>query len=104
MERIETTMRDALADFLGLLANKARSGELNAEDAAAIYRAICDAGGIHATVRDVAGFYHQSEDNVRHIIHRNLLPAPERRVYYDFGAIRKAVPDKWRLKISGLGK
>ena len=104
MEKLETTMRDALADFLGMLSHKARTGELNADDAAAIYRAICDAGGIHATVRDMAGFYHQSEDNVRHIIHRNLLPPPERRVYYDFGAVRKCVPDKWRLKIKGLGK
>ena len=44
MEKLETTMRDALADFLGMLSHKARTGELNADDAAAIYRAICDAG------------------------------------------------------------
>ena len=93
-------MRDALADWLGMLAHKARTGQLTAEDAAVLYRAICDAGGIRATVRDLAGYYNQSEDNVRHVIHRNLLPAPERRVYYDFASVRNVAPDKWRLKIS----
>ena len=95
-------MRDALADFLGLLSHKARTGQLTDDDATVIYRAILDAGGVRATVKDMAGYYHQSEDNVRHIIHRNLLPQPERRVYYDFGAVRKKVPDKWVKKISKL--
>ena len=95
MEKLETTMRDALADFLGMLSHKARTGELNADDAATIYRAICDAGGIHATVRDLAGYYGQSENTVRHVINRNLLPAPERRVYHDFAAFRKRVPAGW---------
>ena len=103
-ERMDNSIRDALADFLGMLAHKARTGEMTGDDAAALYRAICDAGGIRATVRDMAGYYHQSEDNVRHVIHRNLMPAPERRVYHDFGSVRKAVPDKWRLKINGSGK
>ena len=31
------------------------------DDVAVIYRAIHDAGGIRATVRDMAGYYHQSE-------------------------------------------
>ncbi len=96
------TMRDALADFLGMLAHKARTGQLTDDDARAMYRAICDAGGIKATVTDMAGYYGQSEDNVRHVIHRNLLPAPQRRVYYDFGAVRKKVPDKWAKRISDL--
>lgn len=100
----EKVIRDTLADFLGMLAHKARTGELTGEDAAIIYRAIRDAGGIRATVRDMAGFYHQSEDNVRHVIHRNLMPAPERRVYYDFEAFSKRIPDKWRLKIKHLSK
>ena len=100
----ESTLRDELADFLGMLAHKARTGQLTADDAAVIYQAIRDAGGIRATVRDMAGYYHQSENNVLHVIHRNLLPAPERRVYHDFGAVNKHVPDKWKLKIKKLGK
>ena len=100
----DKTIRDSLADFLGMLAHKARTGELTADDAAVLYQAIRDAGGIRATVKDLAGFYHQSEDNVRHVLHRNLLPAPERRVYYDFESFHKHVPDKWRLKIRHLDK
>lgn len=88
-------MRDALADWLGMLAYKARTGQLTGEDAAVLYRAICDAGGIRATVRDLAGYYGQTETNVRHAISRNLLPAPERRIYYDFSSFRKRVPARW---------
>ena len=63
--------------------------------AAIIARAIREGGGIRATVRDLAGYYGQSENNVRHVINRNLLPAPERRVYHDFAAFRKRVPPGW---------
>lgn len=97
MDRLET-MRDALADFLGMLAHKARTGQLTDADAEAIYMAIRDAGGIRATVRDIAGYYGQTETNVRHVINRNLLPAPQRRVYYDFAAFRARVPSKWTKK------
>ena len=100
----ESTLRDELADFLGMLAHKARTGQLTNDDANVLYRAIHDAGGIRATVKDLAGFYHQNEDNVRHVLHRNLLPAPERRVYYDFESFNKHVPDKWHLKIRHLDK
>lgn len=95
MERHDTTLRDALADFLGMLAHKARTGQLTDDDASVLYRAIHDAGGIRATVRDIAGYYGQTETNVRHVINRNLLPAPVRRVYYDFTALRKVVPARW---------
>lgn len=96
------TLRDTLADYLGMLAHKARTGQLTDDDAEVLYRAIHDAGGIRATVKDMAGYYHQSEDNIRHVIHRNLLPAPQRRVYYDFGAVRKKIPDKWTKRINAL--
>lgn len=89
MER-NNTMRDALADFLGMLAHKARTGQLTDDDVAVLYRAIHDAGGIRATVKDLASYYNQSEDNVRHVLHRNLLPAPERRVYHDFKSFNVA--------------
>lgn len=92
------TMRDALADFLGVLSHKARTGELTDEDTVVFYRAIHDAGGIRATVRDIAGYYGQTETNVRHVINRNLLPSPQRRVYYDFAAFRAKMPSKWTKK------
>lgn len=88
-------MRDALADFLGMLAHKARNGQMTDDDVKVIVRAIQDAGGIRSTVRDIAGYFGQTETNVRHVISRNFLPAPERRVYYDFTAIRRVAPASW---------
>jgi hypothetical protein len=94
-ERFDNAIREALADSLGLLAYKARTGQMTDEDVTLIARAIREGGGIRATVRDIAGYYGQTETNVRHVINRNLLPAPQRRVYYDFAAFRARVPARW---------
>lgn len=94
----DKAMREALGDFLGILEYKARHGVMNIGDVKAILEAIKTAGGIKATVKEIAGYYNQSEDNVRHIIHRNLMPEPKRMVYYDFGAFRKIVPPRWTNK------
>ena len=69
-EKVDNAIREALADSLGLLSYKARTGQMTDEDVALISRAI-------------------------HVINRNLLPAPERRVYHDFAAFRKRVPAGW---------
>ncbi len=94
-EKVDNAIREALADSLGLISYKARTGQMTDEDVVIITRAIREGGGIRATVRDLAGYYGQSENNVRHVINRNLLPAPERRVYHDFAAFRKRVPAGW---------
>jgi hypothetical protein len=94
--RTEKAVKEALADMLDVLSYKVRHGSMNVSDARAILDIILQGGGVRATAKELAGYYGQSEDNVRHVIHRNLLPAPERRVYYDFGAFRDAVPEKWR--------
>ena len=94
----DNSIREALADFLGMLSQKARTGQLTDDDVSVITRAIREGGGIHATVKDLARFYGQSENNIRHVINRNILPAPERRVYHDFCAFRKRVPASWTKK------
>lgn len=96
----ETAVREALGDFLGILEYKVRHGVINVDDIRTILEAIEASGGVRATVKDLAGYYRQSEDNVRHVIHRNILPAPRRMVYYDFGAFRERVPDKWTKRAS----
>ena len=96
----DKAMRDALGDFFGILEYKARYGVMNIGDVKTIFEAIKASGGIKATVKEIAGYYHQSEDNVRHIIHRNLMPEPKRMVYYDFGAFRRIVPPRWTNKDS----
>ena len=91
-------IREAVCDFLGILQHKARTGRLTPQDLRAIMEAIMAGGGIHATVDDLAGYYGQSPDNVRHVIHRTILPAPERRVYHDFTAFRRQVPSSWKKR------
>lgn len=56
MQRVDNAIREALADSLGLLAYKARTGQMTDEDVTLIARAIREGGGIRATVRDLAAF------------------------------------------------
>lgn len=98
MSKNANLMREALGDFFGILEYKARHGVMSLEDVRAIFEAITASGGIKATVKEIAGYYHQSEDNVRHVIHRNIMPDPKRMVYYDFGAFRDKVPPRWTNK------
>ena len=90
-------VRDALADMLSMLVYKVRNGVMSSDDVRAILTALEAGGGVRATAKDLAGFYHKSEADVRNVIHRNYLPKPLRRVTYDFGAFRKAVPASWNV-------
>ena len=96
----EDIIREALADMFGVLEHKVRHGSMSFDDVAAIVSIIEANGGIKATVSDLAGFYRQSEDNVRHVLHRSYMPKPVRRVYYDMLSFAKNVPQKWRLNAS----
>lgn len=96
----EHIIREALADMFGMLEYKVRQGAMSFDDVSAIMSIIEANGGIKATVSDLAGFYHQSEDNVRHVLHRSFMPKPVRRVYHDMLSFTKNVPTKWRQKAS----
>lgn len=95
MKKSESIIREALADMSDILSYKARNGAMSEDDVRSVMSILRYGGGVKVTVKDLAGFYGQSEDNVRHIIHRNIMPAPERRVYYDFKTFRDRVPEKW---------
>lgn len=97
-ESDNNAVREALGDFLGLLQYKALHGDLTHDEVRIMFSAIEEAGGVKASVRDLAGYYGQSEDNVRHIINRNRMPAPERMVRHDFSAFRRFVPKRWKKK------
>lgn len=91
-----SAIREALADMLGILQYKVKNNVLTPEDMEAIMDLLRCGCGIQATARDLAGYYHQTEDSVRHLIHRNIFPSPKRRVYYDFSAFQRLVPAKWK--------
>ena len=92
----EKIMRETLAEMFEILAYKVRKGEVTTTEIKSILTAISQGGGVKATVKELAEFYGKSEDNIRHVIHRHFMPDPVRRVYYDFGAFNKVVPEKWR--------
>ena len=92
----ENVMREALADMFGILEYKVRNGEMSYDDMTAILSILEANGGVKATASDLAGFYRQSEDNIRHVLHRNFMPKPVRKVYYDMLSFAKNVPLKWR--------
>ena len=96
----EHIIREALADMFGMLEYKVRQGAMSFDDVSAIMSIIEANGGIKATVSDLAGFYHQSEDNVRHVLHRSYMPKPVRRVYHDMLSFARNVPPKWRETLS----
>ena len=91
-------IREAVCDFLGILKHKAETGRLTPQDLRAILEAIMAGGGIQATVEDLAGYYGQSPDNIRHLLNRSIMPAPARRVYHDFNTFRRRVPPSWMKK------
>ena len=96
----EDIMRNALADMFGILEHKTRQGSLTVDDMKSILSALEAGGGVKATIRDLAGYYGKKEVDVRNVIHRNLMPKPMRRVYYDFGRFCRIVPKKWRKQPS----
>jgi len=97
-ENDTNAIREALGDFLGILQYKTLNGDLTHDEVQVMFSAIEEAGGVKATVKDLAGYYGQSEDNIRHVINRNRMPAPERMVRHDFSAFRRFVPKGWRRK------
>ena len=98
MNKNENALREMLADMFGMLEYKVRNGEMTYSDVQSLVSLYESNGGVKATVSDLARFYHQSEDNVRHILHRSYMPKPTRRVYYDMLSFAKNVPNKWHPK------
>lgn len=100
MRKAENAIREAVADMFDVLSYKVRNGVMTEQDLRAISAVIREAGGVQATIKDLASFYGQSEDNVRHVISRHFMPSPSRRVYYDFDSFRQFVPEKWHERHS----
>lgn len=98
-ESSAAAIREALADTLGILEQKVRTGVVSSDDVRAILTAMESGGGVRATVSDLAAYYHRSEADVRNVIHRHYLPKPVRRVTYDFRTFREIAPKRWREKI-----
>ena len=96
----ENLIREAFAETLNFLAFKIRKGAMTISDIDSISAILKSEVCVLVTVKELAEYYGQSEDNVRHIIHRKVAKQPIRRVYYDFLSFQKAVPSQWHRKPS----
>lgn len=98
IEKKERVVQEVLADMFGILSYKVRNGAMTLEEMKSVMDLFSQASTPKATVKELSDFYGQREDNIRHIIHRNLMPKPVRKVYYDFNSFCRFVPKRWRLK------
>ena len=96
--KMEEIVRESLADVLGFLGYKIRKGSINFDDVESLKGFIARGCGVKATVKELAEYYGQSEDNVRHVIHRNLMSPPQRKVYFDFAEFSRGSPEKRHRK------
>lgn len=97
-EKSKNVIREALSDMFDILAYKVRNGAMTLEEMDAVLSLLAHASKPKATVKELSDFFGQTEDNVRHIIHRNMMPKPVRKVYYDFNSFCRFVPKRWRTK------
>lgn len=84
-----------LLEFLSFLKYKVDNDLLTMEEVDSIVKTIDDNIRVLGTADDFATFYGQSKTNVSSVINRRMLEKPKRRVFYDFNAFRKIVPNKW---------
>lgn len=84
-----------LLEFLSFLKYKVDNDLLTMEEVDSIAKAIEDNIRVLGTADDFAAFYGQSKTNVSSVINRRMLEKPKRRVFYNFNAFRKMVPNKW---------
>lgn len=91
-------MKGLLLEFLDFLRYKVSEDRMTMDDMQSLSKTVASGLDLKATAKELAGFYGQTEHNVRNVIHCHLLPAPERRVYYSFKAFQRVKPEKWSKK------
>ena len=97
-DKRDNIMRESLSEMFGILSYKVRNGAMTLDEMKSVMELFTHASTPKATVKELSDFYGQTEDNIRHIINRNMMPKPTRKVYYDFNSFCRFVPKRWRLK------
>jgi len=87
-----------LASILEFASERARSGQMTLEEVRSWLEVLLDRSTLWATVEELAGFYGQSEHNVRCLINRRYIGRPKRRVYYSFGQFSRIIPKSWKCR------
>ena len=96
-------MRELLCECLEFIGKRIKDGTVTAGDVKAMAGTLMSCVGVKATISELAGWFGQSEVNVRSLIKRRVTGKPTRRVYYDFNEVSTKAPESWRARPSRKG-
>jgi hypothetical protein len=93
----EMVTKQILIDICKMFIHQLENDKCTAEEIRSISDSITENLKVDATVKDIADFYNQSEQNVRTVVSRNFhKEKPKRKVYYNFAWVSKIIPKSWR--------
>jgi hypothetical protein len=88
--------KKTLIDICKMFIYQLENDKCTAEEIRSISDSVAENLQVDVTVKDVAEFYHQSEQNVRTVVSRNFhKEKPKRKVLYNFAWILKIIPKSW---------
>lgn len=91
-------MKKLILEILDYYRYKIENDECTAEDMKTVYDALSKGVVCETTIKDLAEFYGQSENNVRNVISRKVIKKPRRMILYNFLDVIKIIPKSWRSK------
>jgi hypothetical protein len=87
----------ALIDICKMFIYQLENDKCTAEEIRSISEDVEKNLEVDATVKDIADYYHQSEQNVRTMVSRNFhKEKPKRKVFYNFAWVSKIIPKTWK--------
>lgn len=96
MSKEQTLAKRIILEFLDFLRFKIENDSLTMEEAESLARTLAQNLHLTGTLDDFARFFGKSKNNIKVLINRKVFSTPFRRLLYEFGPIRNAVPDSWR--------
>lgn len=89
-------IKKTLIEILDFYRYKIDNDKCTSEDMRAAFNLLHDNAVSEATIKDIADFYGQSENNVRNVVSRKPVSKPKRAVLYNFIDVSKIIPKSWR--------
>ncbi len=94
-------IKNILLDMIDFYRYKIVNDKCTSEDMKAAFELLRDKAVSEATIKDIANFYSQSENNVRNVVSRKVMSKPKRAVLYNFFDVANIIPESWRRRLSG---
>lgn len=90
-----TPTKRVIIEVLDYLKYKVINDDCTFEELRSLQENIADNLEINCTIKDLSERYKQSQNNVRNVLSRNLMPKPKRKVYYSFSKFLRFIPKSW---------